>query len=113
MGGRRRVSKLGRLGGATKIVKGTAQIGLAGGMAIFGPLALPAIIPTAGLGVRNIFRGSKKVFARTGRGTGSGGGQKGHEFYGNQYQKITKYSRGKSSRKRGKRRLSTWKGKNA
>ena len=95
MGGRRRVSVLSRAHGASRALFGVQQSG-------FGLLAL---------GGKNIKAGTKAAFASTGRGSGSGGRQKGHPFYGNQHVKVAAYSRGKKKASKKKRRLSQWKGK--
>jgi hypothetical protein len=90
MGGRRRVSKTSRARGIGRIAYGGAQsfVGFAGlSVGHIGGLIF------SGAGARNVVKGGRQVFARTGRGSGSGGRQKGHPFYGNQYVKVSSRNR--------------------
>jgi hypothetical protein len=88
MGGRRRVSLGSR-------VKGIGRVALGGVVLATSPLTLGR---SAGVGGRMISKGARAAFARTGRGSGSGGRQKGHPFYGNQYVKVSSARRARRGR---------------
>jgi hypothetical protein len=105
MGGRRKASRI-----AWSRVKGAGNI-LRGGFDVMRSSVSIGGVGTYRKGLSRARSGGRSLFGRSVRGTGSGGAQKGHPFYGNQYTKVAKYSRKKSSRGGKKRRLHTWKGK--
>ena len=91
MGGRRRVSKISRLKGVGRLAAGSIQLGVGVvGFSNPSPLGKVSSAVFGLIGSRNIVIGGRQAFARSGsRGSGSGGRQKGHPFYGNQYVNVS------------------------